>query len=156
MRLKESILLPILILVLTCSCVLKAAELSESGPMGNQVDPEINQLPELAGVSLTPEKTVLKPGEEFSLLLQTEIHTIYFGEPYALERYNEGEWQQVFPGPDQVWILPLYSLSPGPGRVLQIKAPDEPGLYRYVKELTDYSGREKNIITAQFRVFPGE
>ncbi len=79
---------------------------------------------------------------------------ISFGEPYDIQQLRNGEWVSVEWMKDHVWIMILYTLSPGESfsRVVELPEDIEPGEYRLVKEVMVGEYERKVVLTFGFTV----
>ncbi|MEM0348765.1 MAG: hypothetical protein QXE96_00430 [Candidatus Caldarchaeum sp.] len=110
--------------------------------------------PPVKEVLLILDKTELYKGQR--TLTYTVVNntpeTIGFGEPYDIQKKQDGEWVSVEWMKDRVWIAIYYNLESGKSLSKQVELPVdiEPGDYRLVKEVD--VGGEKRVLVAEFTV----
>ncbi len=114
----------------------------------------IGPAPPVKEVFLVLDKTELYRGQRtltYTVINKTP-ETIGFGEPYDIQKKQDGEWVSVEWMKDRVWILIYYSLEPGESFSKKVELPMdvEAGDYRLVKEVD--VGGEKRVLTATFTV----
>lgn len=105
-------------------------------------------------IFLVLDKTELYKGQRtltYTIINNTP-ETIGFGEPYDIQKKQDGEWASVEWMKDRAWILIYYNLEPGKSLSKRVELPVdiEPGDYRLVKEVD--VGGEKRVLTATFTV----
>lgn len=110
--------------------------------------------PPVKEVLLILDKTELYKGQRtltYTIVNNTP-ETIGFGEPYDIQKKQDGEWVSVEWMKDRVWTAIYHYLESGKSfsRKVELPVDIEPGDYRLVKEVDVGGG--KRVLVAEFTV----
>jgi hypothetical protein len=106
---------------------------------------------------LVAQPSRLRRGETFTATLHNDGPTeITAGEAFALERFADGDWEDVdpFDGENVGWLAIGYVVAPGGSKDFQVQVPrmTQPGRHRMIKRISAETARVRKKVAAEFDV----